>query len=238
MICLHEIGIASQGHEGGWTVRENLGTEFIFQQFDIAKALPGEFGTEIFPDPFRWIEFWAMRGLKQEGYIVWNAQSLGCMRAGIIQQQDVKTVRVGCGKLIDKDLHVGGIQLRQDEPERIPAIWVDTPVEPAATAIILGDARWFDAPSRNPTATDRTEIPAAFVLGKHANRQTVGRREERRYPVSDVCFERGDGVRVFFLGIGRGTLGFPPNRCRTRCPTASVVMVTPCCSHNQTRISS
>lgn len=212
--------------------------QFVFEEVEIAKPDPGQLGAEVFPDALSGIEFGAMRRLEEQGDVVGNDQPLCRMGARIVEEDDIKTVGMGGGKGIQKDLHIRGIQLREDQPIRIATGDIDRAIQPTAPAAILRDDLRFHAAGRNAPPADGAQTPAAFILRKEAERPGFGRGDQGADLIGDRGLEGGDGGGVVFLGVGRGTLALPPKRARTRLPTALVVISTPWVSNNQIRIAS
>lgn len=125
--------------------------------------------------------------------------SRGCVttepvRTSVVHEQDVDAVGIGPGELVEDDLHGCGVQLRQDEPEGVTAVRVDAPVQPTAPALVLGHSNRLHAPSGDPPATNRSQVPAARVVSKQAYRFGIALRENRFQPLGGLGFERSDGI--------------------------------------------
>jgi hypothetical protein len=238
MVRLDEIGVVGERFECHGLVLIHTGNQFVLQRVHMRKPLPGKRRTHILPDPLGRVELGTARRLKEQRDVGGQLQTLGRMGAGVVQQQNVEALGVGLGELVEEDLHVGRVELRQNQPEGIAGIRVNTAIQPTAAVLILGFTDWLDPTGGDAPAADGTQVPAALVLGKDPNWQSVARWNTRPQGVRDSLSKGADGVGSVFLGLGRSTLGLPPKRARTRLPKAPVVITVPWRSYSHSRIAS
>lgn len=224
---LNEVGIASEGFEGGGLVEVQPCHQLVLKHVDVSKTLPGELATQVLPDPLSRIELGTTRRLKEQGDVLRHAERVRSMGAGIVQQQDVEAVGVGSSQFVEKDLHAGCVQLRQDQPEGVSAIRVNAAIDPSAATLILSHPNWLHPTGGDPAPADRAQVPAALVVRKQTYRLARIGGDEGLQLLGDGGFEVSDGVCSVFFALGRGTLGLPPKRARTRLPTEPVFIVTP-----------
>lgn len=74
------------------------------------------------------------------------------MDGTIVEQNNIKGRGVGLREGIHKELHVGGVQLRQDQKEAVATGGCDGSIEPAIGIGVLAGANRLDPAGRDPTA--------------------------------------------------------------------------------------
>lgn len=79
----------------------------LAQFIDSGKAVPGNGALERLPDTFAWIKLGCIRFLKEEHHIRWYNQRRRRMTPRVIEQQDIQTLRMGGGKVVQKVLKHG-----------------------------------------------------------------------------------------------------------------------------------
>ena len=68
---------------------------------------------QVLPQPLDRVQLRAVRGQPPEDDVLWDRHTLGHVRRGLVQQNDVQTLCIGLTKLAKKDAEARGIQVRQ-----------------------------------------------------------------------------------------------------------------------------
>ena len=164
---LHQIGIAGQPAQRGSIICAHALDQFALQRIQISKGQPRHLLLEILPDPFGRVHFWISGWLEDQPDIRGNLQAFGCVCATVIQHQEIKGGRMRFGELVKKQLHLSGIQRRQQQEKVLTSRWCNAAIHPTVGVVVLDGSNWFDAFGRNPAPPNGMQPEPTFILGKH-----------------------------------------------------------------------
>lgn len=95
------------------------------------------------------------------------------MERAVIDLENVQTVRIGFGKLIQEHLVALTIDMRELQKELLSGGRFHRPIEPKRFELPLPSAQRFDAQTRAQASDDGLQSKPTFVLGKVAKARTL-----------------------------------------------------------------
>jgi hypothetical protein len=162
---------------------------------------------EILPEPLDRMQCGAIGRQPDEDDVLGPLDALGDMRRGLVQQDDVETLRIMLGKFVQKKGKAGGIQAGQFPPKRVARGGFDRGREPVRFVEWLDNLYRFDPAICEPTADGQVEPEATFLLAEEPYR-LVGRLPAEGGNGAQTARALFDQVRglsnVFFAWLGRG----------------------------------
>ena len=166
---------------------------------------------ERLPHPFARIDLGTVRWLKHQHHIRRDHQRLGPVRAGIIHQNQIQALRVCLGEIIQKALHHRSRERRKLHEVAGTAERFHRSKDPGILELVLVNADWFDPTGGDALAVDGVQAEPTLITRPDPHRLLIGRRNGIPQVRHKVRFKSGDGRRVFFGLVGRGTLGLAPS---------------------------
>jgi hypothetical protein len=102
-------------------------------------------------------------------------EPLGCMRATVVQEQEIQAVREGLCKGIDEELKALGVQIRQFQEEASTRRGLHGAGDVEPLKDVLHRANGPHPTGRETAAAGGQQAEAAFVLAEHPDGASIGR---------------------------------------------------------------
>jgi len=100
----------------------------------------------------------------------WEHQRCGRVTTAIIQQDDIPRLRIALGKLMQKNLAVGSIQMRSFQKKAFAGRGLDRSIPRKVLKARLYCAQGLHAAQRKAPSLNRQEPKAAFIPANDADR--------------------------------------------------------------------
>ena len=133
------------------------------------------------------------------------------MRAGIIHQDQIQALGVRLGEIVQKALDHRGRERGKLHDVAGTAERFHRPKHPGILERVLVNADRFDPTCGDAVAVDGVQAEPTLITRPDPHRLLIGIRKGIPQLGHKVRFEIGDGRRVFFGLVGRGTLGLAPS---------------------------
>ena len=133
------------------------------------------------------------------------------MRAGIIHQDQIQTLRVRLGEIVQKALDHRGRERRKLHEVAGTAERFHRPKDPGILELVLVNADRFDPTCGDALAVDGVQAEPTLITRPDPHGLLIGRRNGIPQVRHKVRFKISDGRCVFFGLVGRGTLGLAPS---------------------------
>ena len=161
---MFEVVVAGEGLERTRRVALQQLGDAIAQFAQRREERAGQGCFEVLPDALDGIELGTIRGQEEEQQIGWQAKGLGFVERPIIEDEDIATVRILSRKVVEKELETRGIQVGQFQKTARPGGRLDRAIQVIALKHLLDTAERFHPPQRQPTAGNREQAEATFIL--------------------------------------------------------------------------
>jgi hypothetical protein len=199
---LDEIGVAREGLQRGGFVPAEERRNIVLLHIQRGELEPSQRVFQVAPDPLDRVQLRTIRWQEHQAHVGWQREPLGCMRATIVQYQEIEAVRKGRREGIDEDLEAFRVQIRQFEKKSVACRRLHRAIDVEPFKDMLHAPDGLHATRREAPAPDRQEADTAFVLAEHPDGPSVGGWNR---PL-EVCLTGGlegrDRFRVFLCDWG------------------------------------
>jgi hypothetical protein len=165
-----KIWVRGKGVKRGLRIVPDNGFYKVFQLIDCGRQNPGQLGFHGFPQPLDRIELWAIGRQEQTDNIGRDHQRFGLMATPIIHHHNIQAVPVVLGELIQKELKVDGIQMRQLQKKAVPGAGFDGAIQIEVLELVLHWPYRLYPAHRNASALHWEQAKATFILAKNSYR--------------------------------------------------------------------
>jgi hypothetical protein len=199
---LHEIGIASEGLQGGRLIGLEEVAEVILLGIEIGELPPGHVVLEVTPEPLNRVQLRAIRRQEEQPYVLRQGKPLGRMCPTIVQQEDIQAGGEGLREGLDEELEQLGVQRGplQQEPVPCGGFHGAIDIEPLE-GMLDGSDRLHTTGGQAPPS-DSQEAEAAVVLAEDTDGASIGGRDDLLEAFYTGSLERGNGLRIVLCGWG------------------------------------
>ena len=136
---------------------------------------------EVLPEPFDWIQFWAVRREENVIEVAGHVELFGLVERAVVQNQNVQAVRKRPSKPVEEELVSVTIQIVLLQKKSLAGLRLDSSVEVKRFVAWLLPADRLGAGSSNLAPFDRHQTDSAFArLAKQAYRPAELRFDARK----------------------------------------------------------
>jgi hypothetical protein len=197
----NQVGVAREGSQRRRLVSPQECGHVVLLGIQRRKLEPRERVFEVAPDAFNGAQLGTVRGQEHQADVRGEAEPLGCMRATVVQEQEIQAVREGLRKGVDEELKAISVQIRQLEEEALARGRLDRAIDVEPLKDVRHRADGLYPPGRETAATDRQSAEAAFVLAEHPDGARMNGRDAPLQAAITARLERWNRFRVFLCGL-------------------------------------
>ena len=172
MNSLHQIGIAGQRSDrrGGVALHQARHMRLQGGEAPSDACLHNlKAAFAILPEPLDRVQLRAVRGQPHEDDVVGDRHALGHVRRGLVQPDDVETLRIGLTNLVKQDSEARGVQAGPLPPERLPGRGCDRRLEPVRFLQRLDALERLHAVACEPPVERPVQAQTTFILAEDSH---------------------------------------------------------------------
>jgi hypothetical protein len=200
----NQVGIARQGLQRRRLVSPQERGHVVLLCLQSRKLEPRERVFEVAPDAFNGAQLGTVWGQEHQADVRGGAELLGCMRATVVQEQEIQAVGEGLREGVDEELKAVSVQIRQLEEEARARGRLDRAIDVEPLKDMLHRADGLYPPGGETAAADSQQAEAAFVLTKDPDGAVVLQGDETLELLMTGRLKRLQRLRVFLCGSAVG----------------------------------
>ena len=215
MDSFHHVRIPRERLEGGRIIGLQQVRSRALLRLEINQRLPGQVILQVAPEPLHGVQLWTIRWPPHRPYLGGPPQALGGVGAPVIPAHEVQAVGKGLGEGIHEALEHVGMQRGACQEAARTRRRGHGAIDRAPGAGVLEGPQRLDPWGRESPSAHRQEAHTTGVLTAHAHGVGMHRWQDARQPLLTGRLQRSNGLWVFLVCLGRGTLRCVLNRVRT-----------------------